>query len=201
MDLRKLIPVLICAIAGVIYIKKHVINKEPDVREPSKVEIAAEAMGRAAKNGSLKIKSEETTSAPAAATSASVIGAPTATDANLGPEERAKGRVKELMNAWKEGGVSLNESALAAACLWSRGVRLIPNLDEISTAATGYDAWRKEQNLYTDLTGYEVMAMTTRHNDPGRGGDYTIVQVVINSSVYFIGVPDGPNPLFWSKTF
>lgn len=112
------------------------------------------------------------------------------------PEAKAKKRVEAFMAAWKLGGTSENDAAQAAACLWSRGRRFLPEQGEIQDAAMGFDKWRQAKSLYTDVLSYTVGEVVSRGNHPGRG-DYSVIEVTINGDVYRIGVPDRSNPIFW----
>ncbi len=123
----------------------------------------------------------------------------------LTPEEHAKVRVEQLMAAWKLGGTSTNDAAQAAVCLYARGVRFIPNTQEVVDAAAGFDKFRKEKGLFnSQIESYSVGEATPRTDQR----PYTAVVVTINGSVYQVGVPDrnpayketeieAETPLFW----
>jgi hypothetical protein len=214
MDLKKVIVVAFLVIAGLVYLKKHYVDKKNDAHVASQTEAAAEALGRA-QSSSLKIKSEsaqpaaptstDTTASAASTTDTAALAAAlsqmlgsSAQNDGRAPEERAKERVKSLMQAWQAGGTSLNDSAQAAICYWSRGSRFIPDAQDLTASATAFDDWRREKDLYTSVNTFDVLDSTFRRNDPGRGGDYTVVQVMINGATYRIGVPDTSNPMFWT---
>lgn len=112
------------------------------------------------------------------------------------PEGKAKQRLEALMAAWKEGGTSLNDEAQAAACLWSRGVRFIPDRDEIQDAAQGFDHFRQGKGVYVEIRDYAIIGDGNRGTHPGRGA-YTAFEVMINGTPYAMGVPDTKNPIFW----
>jgi len=112
------------------------------------------------------------------------------------PEDRARVRMEAFMKAWQEGGTSLNDAEQAASCLYSRGQRVIPSADEIRAAYDGFTSFRKEKGLYTNITGYSIVDSKRARDDAH--GDYTKFYVVINSSMYAIGVPDKANPMFWT---
>jgi len=196
------------AVGGLLWAKKHYIDKTDAVRVPTKEEEMAEKIGRAS---ALRLHSTAATStadAAAAVASTATVDPKEASglmaaitnmlhkQAPATPEARAKERVEKFMSLWKEGGISLNDSAQAAACMWSRGVPFIPSRDEIEDAANGFDRWRKEKDLYRDIESYSV-GETTRRQDRQRG-DYTEVDVMINHSTYRLGVPDKANPIFWT---
>jgi len=113
------------------------------------------------------------------------------------PEDRARARLESFMAAWKEGGTSLNDARQAAACLFSRGMRFIPNADEIRDAYNGFVAFRREKNLDTAITDYSVGNGMRDHDDAH--GDFTQFDVTINGVGYTMGVPDKPNPIFWIR--
>jgi len=108
------------------------------------------------------------------------------------PEKVVKERFEKFMQSWKEGGVSLNNAEQAAACLWSRGVVFINNVDELRDAAEGFDRWRKGKGLYVQEIRYEV-------GEYRRDGDHTVVEVTINGSRSQVGIPDTANPMFWTE--
>lgn len=202
----KKIFLIVFAVGGLLWAKKHYIDQPDAVKVPTKEEELA------AKIGALKVHSTR----PAAVTAEAAATATTATvddkamsglmatiqnmlhkqEAATTPEAKAKERVDKFMAFWKEGGISLNDSAQAAACMWSRGVPFIPSRDEIEDAANGFDRWRKEKSLYRDIESYSV-GNATRHQDSQRG-DFTEFDVMINHATYRIGVPDKANPIFWT---
>jgi len=113
------------------------------------------------------------------------------------PEDRARARIQAFMAAWKEGGTSLNDAQQAAACLFSRGMRFIPNTDEIRDAYNGFVAFRREKNLDTAITDFSVGNGMRNHDDAH--GDFTQFDVIINGVGYTMGVPDKANPIFWIR--
>lgn len=114
------------------------------------------------------------------------------------PQDRARVRIKAFMQAWKEGGTSLNDSEQAAACLFARGKLFIPDQQEIRDAYEGFVAFRKAKNLYTDIADYSIGDPPVRSHDEVHG-DYTEFDVTINNYPHTIGVPDKANPLFWVR--
>ncbi|MEA2338120.1 MAG: hypothetical protein QOE82_2127 [Thermoanaerobaculia bacterium] len=204
--------IIAIVVGGLLWAKKHYIDK-PTVHIPTKEEIIAEKIGRAAASGALTVRSQPqpivtgTDSAGAAATTTideKQVSGLLATIQNMlqkqqaatTPEQKAKARVERFMASWKEGGLSLNDAAQAAACQWSRGVAFIPSTDEIADAANGFYHWRKEKDLYVEIESYSV-GEATRRIDRERG-DYTEVDVMINRATYRLGVPDKANPIFWT---
>jgi hypothetical protein len=202
----KKIFLIVFAVGGLLWAKKHYLDAPEAVKVPTKEEELA------AKIGALKVHSTRppagTAEAAATATTATVddkaMSGLMATitnmlhkkEAAITPEAHAKERVDKFMAFWKEGGVSLNDSAQAAACMWSRGVPFIPSRDEIEDAANGFDRWRREKNLYRDIESYTV-GEATRRQDSQRG-DFTEFDVMINHAMYRVGVPDKANPIFWT---
>jgi hypothetical protein len=203
----KKIVIAVLIIGGLMWAKKHYIDKTDTVRAPTKEEEIAEKIGRA---GALRLHPSTATAAvdsAAASTGtidqkemsglmASITKMLRKEEVPTTPEERAKLRVTKFMALWKEGGTSLNDAAQASACMWSRGVGFIPNTQEIEDAATGFYHWRKDKGLYGEIESYSV-GEATRRVDRDRG-DYTEVDVMINHATYRIGVPDKANPLFWT---
>ena len=114
------------------------------------------------------------------------------------PEDRARIRMKAFMQAWKEGGTSLNDSEQAAACLWSRGKIFIPDRDEIQDAYNGFTKFRKDKDLYTTINEYAIADTIDRAHDENHG-DYSTFAVTINGRTYLMGVPDKANPIFWIR--
>jgi hypothetical protein len=206
----KKIALIVIAVGAILFAKKRFIDP-PHVAEPSKAEVIAERVGRiqrAKMEGRLPdpkdLKIVETATAGLPAATGSV-------DANAlagilsqlqkqqaSPQDAARARVETFMAAWKAGGTSLNDEAQAAACLWSRGMRFIPDRDEIQDAATGFDKFRWEKNLYTDIKQYEVMPSSGYKRNDAAHGDFTVVDVTINYAIYHLGVPDKANPIFWT---
>jgi len=187
----KKILVVVLAIGALFWAKKRFLDAPAAPVAPSKAEVTAEKIGAIAKVHIAGGK-PATDERGLAAMIASLIHK----EDSASPEAKAKKRMEAVMAAWKEGGTSLSDAAQAAACLWSRGVRFIPDKDEIQDAANGFDKWRRDKSLYTDVKSYAVGEVVSRDTNPGRG-DYSVVEVMINGSVYRIGVPDRSNPLFW----
>lgn len=187
----KKILVVVFAVGALIWAKKRFVDAPAPPPAPSKAEVTAEKVGAIAK-AHLAGGKAATDERGLAAMVASLIRK----EDSASPEAKAKKRMEAVMAAWKEGGTSLSDAAQAAACLWSRGVRFIPDKDEIQDAANGFDKWRRDKSLYTDVKSYAVSDVVSRESNPGRG-DYSVVEVTINGSVYRIGIPDRPNPLFW----
>ncbi len=117
---------------------------------------------------------------------------------NASPEDKARIRMKAFMQAWKEGGTSLNDAEQAAACLWSRGKVFIPDRDEIQDAYTGFTKFRRDKDLYTTITEYAIADTLDRAHDEAHG-DYSTFAVTINGKTYLLGVPDKANPIFWIR--
>jgi len=210
--MKKLYVVLVI-VGGLLWAKKHFSDKPAEVRTPTKAEVIAEQLGKAAAHG-LKVRSAVETTGTDTAAAATLTGTVDEKDAagllaqiqnmlhkqgsgSAGtPEDKAKARVEKFMASWKEGGTSLNDAAQAAACLWSRGVPFIPSKDEIEDAANGFDRWRKEKDLFVEIESYSVGEAT--HRQDMQRGDYTEVDVMINRATYRLGVPDKANPIFWT---
>jgi len=114
------------------------------------------------------------------------------------PEDKARIRMKAFMQAWKEGGTSLGDAEQAAACLWSRGKMFIPDRDEIQDAYNGFTRFRRDKDLYTNITEYAVADTIDRAHDEAHG-DYSTFAVTINGKTYLMGVPDKSNPIFWIR--
>jgi len=206
--------VALVIVGALLWAKKHFSDKPAEVRTPTKEEVIAEQIGRAAAARGLKVhSSSEVTSTDTAAAAALTGTIDEKSAAGLlaqiqnmlhkqgsgpagTPEEKAKARVERFMASWKEGGTSLNDAAQAAACLWSRGVPFIPSRDEIEDAANGFDRWRKEKDLFVEIESYSVGEAT--HRQDSQRGDYTEVDVMINRATYRLGVPDKANPIFWT---
>ncbi|HEX7680477.1 MAG TPA: hypothetical protein VF713_20260 [Thermoanaerobaculia bacterium] len=200
----KKIVLIVLAVGGLLWAKKHYIDKSDDVKTPTKEEEIAEKIGR---SGGLKLHSTAAAGTDGAASTSTVdqnsMSGLVSSITNMlhkeqaaTPEARAKARVDKFMASWKEGGTSLNDAAQAAACMWSRGVPFIPNAQEIQDAANGFDQWRKEKDLYREIESYSV-GEATRRQDRDRG-DYTEIDVMINHATYRVGVPDKANPIFWT---
>jgi hypothetical protein len=117
---------------------------------------------------------------------------------NLSPEDKARIRMKAFMQAWKEGGTSLNDAEQAAACLWSRGKVFIPDRDEIQDAYNGFTKFRRDKDLYTAINAYAIADTLDRAHDEAHG-DYSTFAVTINGRTYLMGVPDKANPIFWLR--
>jgi hypothetical protein len=205
----KKILIVVFAIGALLWAKKRFLDAPAPV-VPSKAEVTAEKLGKFAKtrlSGGQAVlpaagqptgqPAPETTSqaTPEERSLAAMLTSLIHRDAGT-PEEKAKKRMEAVMAAWKEGGTSLNDAAQAAACLWSRGVRFIPDRDEIQDAAMGFDKWRRDKSLYTDVQSYTVGRVLGRDSNPGRG-DYSVIEVTINGEPHHVGVPDRNNPLFW----
>jgi hypothetical protein len=208
--------VIVAIVGGLLWAKKHFSGKPDEVRTPTKEEEIAEKIGQAAAaRRALKVHSsvETTGTDPAAMATAATttidekeVSGLLASIQNMlhkqgtgtagTPEQRAKARVERFMASWKEGGLSLNDAAQAAACEWSRGVAFIPNTDEIVDAANGFYHWRKDKDLYVEIESYSVGEAT--HREDRERGDYSEVDVMINHATYRLGVPDKGNPIFWT---
>ncbi len=188
----KKVLVVVFAIGALLWAKKRFLDAPAPVA-PSKAEVTAEKIGAIAKTHIARGQS----SAPDERGLAAMVSRLIRKEDSASPEAKAKKRMEAVMAAWKEGGTSLNDAAQAAACLWSRGVWFIPDKDEIQDAAMGFDKWRQAKSLYTDVQSYTVGEVVSRGNHPGRGGDYSVIEVTINGDSYHIGVPDRSNPLFW----
>src|SRR5438552_3596389 len=194
--MKKVIAILL--VIGAAFWAKKRFTDQPAPPAKSETEVAAEKIGgtvAAARAVQSTSSTSSVTSSPSerslSAVLSSFVHGQSAT-----PETKAKARLTAFMASWKEGGTSLNDAAQAAACYWSRGVKFIPDRDEIRDAADGFDRWRRDNSLYTDINSYAVGEAVQRGNDPARGGDYTVVEVAINNAIYRIGVPDKANPLF-----
>ena len=173
--------VVVIAVGALVWAKKRFVDAPaPPVK--SETEVAAEKVGGAVSR----------------ARAATMFSSLLHREDKETPEAKAKARVTAVLATWQEGGTTLNDAAQAAACLWSRNVRFIPNTQEINDAATGFDHWRHEKNLYTDVKSYSVGEVVARDTNPGRG-DYSVVEVLINGQPHRIGVPDKSNPLFWAQ--
>ncbi|HJT16194.1 MAG TPA: hypothetical protein VJ853_02340 [Thermoanaerobaculia bacterium] len=179
----------IAVLWALVWAKKHFLDKpKPEEHPAAAASITAPV--------SLSQQAQASAAAPAEADQGNAI-------ANLlqkfvgssKPEDRAQARMDAFMKAWKEGGTSLNDSEQAASCLFARGQRVIPSAEEIRAAYDGFTAFRRQKDLYTNITGYSIVDSKRRHDDAH--GDYTVFTVVINSQLYAIGVPDKANPMFW----
>jgi hypothetical protein len=181
---------LVLVVGALFWAKKRFVD-EPTPPVQSETEAAAEKIG-----GVLASAKKGQQSAPKAEGLSAMLSSLLGGSKESTPEAKAKARVETFMKTWKEGGTSVNDAAQAAACLWSRGVRFIPDKDEIQDAANGFDRWRHEKNLYVEITTYSVGDVSFRASNPGRG-EYNVLTISINGQPYRIGVPDGPNPIFW----
>ena len=190
--MKKLVAVVL--VAGALFWAKKRWFDAPAAPVQSKTEAAAEKLGGAI----ARAKAAQSTSGSGDRSLASLLGSLVHRDNASSAEAKAKARVETFMASWKEGGTSLNDAAQAAACLWSRGARFIPDQNEIRDAADGFDRWRRDHDLYTDIASYRVGDVISRGNEPGRG-DYTVIEVTINGKPHRIGVPDKANPLFWAE--
>lgn len=106
------------------------------------------------------------------------------------PDAVAKVRFEQFMKSWKAGGVSLNDSEQAAACIWGRGTLFIKDRDDLRDVADAFERWRKERQLYVADIEYDILRYQ-------REGDHTVVLVTINGTKHRIGIPDTANPMFW----
>jgi hypothetical protein len=186
---KKVIAIVLVIGAG--FWAKHRFFDASAAHVPSQTEVAAEKIGGAIAS-TQKVKQDERGLA-------SMVSSLIHRGDSDKPEAKAKARMTAFMASWKDGGTSLNDAAQAAACYWSRGVKFIPDTNEIRDAADGFDRWRREKGLYTEIQSYEISDVLFRNTDPARGGDYSVVEVNVNGSVYRIGIPDKPNPLFWTN--
>lgn len=58
----------------------------------------------------------------------------------------ARVRFEQFMKSWKAGGVSENDAAQAAACLWSRGKYFASaDSDDLKNSVDGFDRWRRRK--------------------------------------------------------
>lgn len=187
--MKKLV-VAVVLVGALVWAKKRFMDA-PAAPVRSEAEAAAEKFGGAI----AKAKTAQAAANDAHGLSG-MLGSLLHRDAGT-PEAKAKKRLETFMAAWKEGGTSLNDSAQAAACLWSRGVRFIADKEEIQDAANGFDRWRQQRDLYVEIKSYAVGEVVARDRNEGRG-DYTVVEVLINERPLRIGVPDTANPLFWA---
>jgi len=190
--MKKLFAVLI-AVGAILFVRKHYYgSSEP--APPTKAEQTAEAIGRVAK------KEMDAGRDPKKAVSSYLAGLMhgTSREAPAAPEQKAKERLEAFMGYWQKGGVSLNDSEQAAACMWARGVTFITDKDDIQDAVNGFDRWRRDRDLYHSLNEYAI-GPPQRRTDAGRG-DFTAFDVVIDGTKYVVGVPDGPNPMFWAES-
>jgi hypothetical protein len=127
----------VLVIVALVWAKKHFFDKPPE--DP--VEIARRTM------------TPGVTQKPAAAPEqdqgriATLINQVFHGGSSGTPEDKARIRMKAFMQAWKEGGTSLNDAEQAAACLWSRGKIFIPNGNEIQDAYNGFTKFRREKDV------------------------------------------------------
>lgn len=191
--MKKVVAGIVLALGAIFWAKKHFIDPPPRPEPPSKLEVAAEKVGGAIAGA--KALQSAAANKPDEQGISALLSSITSRKSGGTPEEKAKARLNAFLAAWKEGGTSVNDAAQAAACLWSRGVRFIPNGYEIQDAANGFDRWRHSHGLYTELQSYSVGEVVARESNPGRG-DYSMVEVEINGKTYRIGVPDAANPIF-----
>jgi hypothetical protein len=177
-------------LAGGLWFAKTRFYDEPKAKTPTKAEQAAEAFGRYAKTGKLpdsvaaQAVSTDTANAQGFLESLQAL-----TGSNKSPAQRAEARFEQFMKSWQNGGVSESDEAQAAACLWSRGSRVLPG-EETTQAATFFDLWRKEKSLYVETIRYDVLYFTPKD-------DHIVAVVSINGEKYQMGVPYAANPIFW----
>lgn len=201
----KKVAIAVVAIGVLLWAKKHFFSTP---RQPSKMEMMAEKVGLAARS---KMKgqppasgltiTETASSAPspneqqltdmtaAMQSSVGTVGANAATR-----EEGAKMRVDALMEAWKKSGETApdqRQTLATAACLWSRGTRMVLTVDDLRESMNGFDAFVQEKQLGGALTSYEVGS--AYHRDT-----YSVVDVNINGALYHLGVPDDNGPISWT---
>jgi len=204
---RVVLAVLV-TVGGVVWARKH-FSAEAGAVNPSSQERPAIGEPKSASRPDSSSTSVSTTSgdpAPTFKLLAELKGMLHRGAGKLTPEEHAKVRVEQLMAAWKLGGTSTNDAAQAAVCLYARGVRFIPNTQEVVDAAAGFGKFRKEKGLFnSQIESYSVGEATHRTDQR----PYTAVVVTINGAVYQVGVPDrnpayketeieGETPLFWA---
>ena len=177
-------------IVALVWAKKHFLDKPP--AEP------AVAESQAGSSQSATAAPQPSTTDTAAATSklANLIHSFSSRGDSGTPQEKARVRMEAFMKSWKEGGTSLGDAEQAAACLWSRGKVFIPDRDEIQDAYNGFTKFRRDKDLYTNITEYAIGPNIDRAHDEGHG-DYSVFAVSINGKTYLMGVPDKSNPIFW----
>ena len=113
------------------------------------------------------------------------------------PEGKARTRLEKFMESWKKGGTTLNDAEQIAISQWARGVNFIPDREDLNDAVTGFDRFRRQKDLYTDITSYSIQDGPGKRRTAEGHGTYTFFDVTINGTAHQLGVPDTANPIFW----
>jgi hypothetical protein len=106
-------------------------------------------------------------------------------------KDGARRRVTVMMDAWRAGGTSSDGNMQEAVSMWYQGARAIADDVELSRAASKFDAWRRQKQLYGSFQRWEITAI-----DPDPATPAMIVALNIDGKPYRMRVESG-EPIEW----
>jgi hypothetical protein len=98
------------------------------------------------------------------------------------PADVAKKRVDFILKAVKDRD---GEKEQAAICQWYKGVVYLQDQNEQEAAVDGFDAWRREGDIYDGMDSYEIVEARPVSNSP----DAFYVDVKIDGGQRTLKVP------------
>ncbi len=107
--------------------------------------------------------------------------------------DKAKFRVKGILEGVQKGGAGTSADVQQSICLWYNGKILINDVDTLARAWEKYTAWQIEGGIARKISGFTVLSAEPM------GSGVIHVSGTIEGSPFTMKVPEG-RPISWVKS-